>query len=59
MQSDSNQLIAYVMKHHRDVKSQAQAMSWLDKHVPAWRTEPVPEAVGTIYYDGESDGYDE
>ncbi|SDI08617.1 hypothetical protein SAMN04488136_15812 [Vibrio xiamenensis] len=57
MQADSNQLVAYVMKHNR--MSQTQAMSWLDKWVPTWRTEPVPEAIGTIYYDGESDGYDE
>ncbi|MBE4286750.1 hypothetical protein HJ070_23005 [Vibrio parahaemolyticus] len=32
MQSDSNQLIAYVMTHHlKVVKSQADAMDWLDK----------------------------
>ncbi|MBE4287236.1 hypothetical protein HJ070_25850, partial [Vibrio parahaemolyticus] len=30
MQSDSNQLIAYVMTHHlKVVKSQADAMDWL------------------------------
>ncbi|EHR5466053.1 hypothetical protein KUM02_004602 [Vibrio parahaemolyticus] len=59
MQSDSNQLVAYVMTHHRKVvKSQADAMDWLDKNLPTWRTAPVPEPVSTIYYDGESDGYD-
>lgn len=58
MQSDSNQLIAYVMQHHKDVKSQAQAMSWLDKHIPTWKTTPAPEPVSTIFYAGESDGYE-
>lgn len=61
MQSDSNQLVAYVMQHHRingKRMSQSQAMSWLDKWMPTWITEAPPEPVGTIYYDGASDGYE-
>ena len=56
MQPDSNQLVSYVMKHNR--MSQPQAMGWLDKWVPEWRTEPPPQSVGTIYYDGAADGYE-
>ena len=57
MQSDSNELIAYVMTHNR--MTQAQAMAWLDKRMPTWRSEPPPEIVGVIYYDGPSDGYED
>ena len=35
--SDSSHLIAYVMTHNK--MNQLQAMKWLDKRVPNWRTE--------------------
>lgn len=51
MPSDSNQLVAYIMTHNQ--MSQSQAIGWLDKWVPSWRTEEPNEPVGVIEYCGE------
>lgn len=44
--SDSSELIAYVMTNNR--MTQPQAMAWLDKRTPSWRTEEPNQPVSFI-----------
>lgn len=47
--SDSSELIAYVMTNNR--MTQPQAMAWLDRWAPSWRTEEPNQPVSVIEYD--------
>ncbi len=51
--SDSSELIAYVMTNNR--MTQSQAMAWLDRWTPSWRTEEPNQPVGIIFTDGKND----
>lgn len=49
--SDSSELIAYVMTNNR--MTQRQAMAWLDRWTPSWRTEEPNQPISVIEYNDQ------